>query len=199
MVEQEKTEVLSNAPKLEFLTVGDNLVRHLSDCLSVRGNLPEASHPATWAMNDPIEIFNAVQSLQNSGDCNHIHRAFGEINLWRSVKSEASWLARIGQVTEFGKIFGVHNDILERKGTKAAGNVSKKERDRVTGLFKRAYESGKNWFKIAEAYGGLGTVIVFITASKLCRTLARKCLLIRVQDFPPHILLTVTISFSVSA
>ena len=160
--------VLEQIFKLEFFTMGENLVRHLHDRVKIiqraaGAGMLEVSLPATWTMDNPTEIFRAVESLQQTGYTIQIHRAFAEICLWRAVGARADQKSANG-IAKNNK--SVHISILEKLGGEAAGDISQKEVESTRRQFINAYHAGQRWANIAEAFGGLGTILIFIAAGK---------------------------------
>ena len=145
----------------------ERLSEELSESLSNQLVKPSISTgPRVCDMEDPIELFHALQNFTANTEDIKIHQAYGRKRLYETVEAQAWSKSRKISSSVFEK--APHIEILEDLAQKIAGPVSAKAREKQQQ--KRCishYHGGKHWVKIIEDFGGPGIVIMFIVGGEI--------------------------------
>ena len=147
--------------KLPLRIVKDLLLRELRDRIEVPGTRTEI--PLTGNMSNSSDILDALQCIKGTTINSKIHRAYGQMKLFRSVQNDIEK----GNIPYGGVDHGVsaHMVILEKAASRAAGKVSLKERTERKNFFNDEYNAGRKWVDVCEWFNGPGIVLIFVTAS----------------------------------
>ena len=150
--------ILRKMSSLDFDRIKYLLLEFLNNRLRVPGRETEIEMPSTWSMSDPEEVFNALKTIHlNSQDCK-IHRAYGQIHLYELVEE-----TRAHEVTHATSRQGSGRiALLDKMAKDSAGDVSKKETNRMKRNFQSESAAGKRWLKIFQLFGNSGIVLIFV-------------------------------------
>ena len=146
--------------KLPLRIVKALLLRELRDRIEAPGTRTEI--PLTGNMSNSSDILDALQCIKGTTINAKIHRAYGQMKLFRSVQNDIEK----GNVPYGGVDHGVsaHMVILEKAASRAAGKVSLKERTERKNFFNDEYNAGRKWVDVCEWFNGPGIVLIFVTA-----------------------------------
>ena len=135
------------------------LLRELESRIEVPGNRTEI--PSTANMSNPSEILDALQCIKMTTINSKIHRAYGQMRLFESVKG----IIKAGKtpIDYLGRGLSDHRTILEKAACRAAGKVSEKERRDRENHFYSEYGAGEKWLDVCDWFGGPGIVLIFVT------------------------------------
>ena len=164
---KEVDNVFSTVEQLDFLVVKARLLEYLKERREKSGSKLET--PSTWTMSEPRQILGALRTLKTISNDANIHRAFGQMKLLGLVESkvEAQKQLESGHDTIRqckGKQRGACYTYLEELARKEAGTASKHETASIYRFYLSEYHAGERWLEVAETFGGLGIVLIFITA-----------------------------------
>ena len=130
------------------------------------------SIPSTWDMHDTTEIISAIEIIGNNSDHAKIHRAFAQMRLYTIVQQQlSSALVTRGR----GRHIALHLVILDGMAAAQSTGTSEQEKLRTKKTYKdleAAYRAGKHWLQVADWFGGVGILFVFVLRGEIAWTLA---------------------------
>ena len=156
----ELQELFETCRKLPLRIVKACLLRELRSRIEVPGTRTQI--PLTGNMSNSSDILDALQCIKGTSINAKIHRAYGQMKLFRSVQNNIA----TGNVPYASVENGVsvHTVILEEAASRAAGKVSLKERTERKNFFNDEYNAGRKWADVCEWFSGPGIVLIFVTA-----------------------------------
>lgn len=146
--------------KLPLRIVKASLLRELRDRIEVPGTRTEI--PLTGNMTNSSDILDALQCIKGTTINAKIHRAYGQMKLFRSVQNDIKNDNVPADNQE--KSVSAHRVILEDVASRAAGKVSQKERTERKNFFNDEYNAGRKWVDVCEWFNGPGIVLIYVTA-----------------------------------
>ena len=162
--EHEWQSVLNTCASLDFDRTKSVLLEYLRDRIKVPGG--RMIMPSTWSMTSPDEIFGALQSMQFNTIDAKIHRIYGQIKFFDSVEESCSISRRQKARKATHNHVAPHLVILEERANKYAGEVTEKEKQKISNSYHYEYFTGQKWSQVVKWFGGHGIVLAFVCAGK---------------------------------
>ena len=157
-VHDEITKILEMLSFLEAYKVQRELLKYLSEREENSGEMFQDR--INWNVSNPSEILDALQIVKRKSSDNKIHRAYGQMMLFSSVRGQ---VAQGYKSTITGHRYD-HIAILEELTRKKYGSLSKSETDQMIRDNLDEYNAGQKWLAVVDWFGGSGIVLVFVTA-----------------------------------
>lgn len=157
-IHDEITKILKMLPFLEAYKAQRELLKYLSEREEQSGeNLPAR---IDWNVSNPSEILDALENVKKNSSDNKIHRAYGQMKLFSSVRGQVAQ----GYKSTITGHRSDHTAILKELARKRSGSLSKPETDQMIKDNLDEYNAGQKWSAVVDWFGGSGIVLVFVTA-----------------------------------
>lgn len=158
---------------LDFLNNRIRTVQKQKSLLREKGGATAKTQmPRTWDMSDPDEIYSALIAIKDTTDAAKIHRAFGQMQLYLTVKQKEKEAIKKGNKTLHGAHILEHRNILDDFAVKNIGDGNTEtEKRKVKDAHKRESQAGERWLEVSKMFGGNTAVIIFVVAGKHRRSM----------------------------
>lgn len=157
-VDREVGEMLYTFQKLDLWQCKSHLEEYLRNRLVKPA---KASIPLTSTMTDYEEIHDALKGIQATTEHSKIHRAYGQIKFYESIRRQAETNPRLYVGESIKPILNVLCNLAKDR----AGGVSSREIEERHRSYKTQFHAGKKWLEVSDWFCGDAIVIIFIVAS----------------------------------
>lgn len=149
-IDNEMKTVFQACAKLTFFKVQYSLSQFLNGCV-LNPTIKTQKIPNTWEVNDPRLIYSALQGLELHSYEVSIHRAYGQMRLHAVVDDVAVRRKNT-------RPLDVLKELVESEGGQP------REMTMRLNKCKAEYYKGRKWLEIADWFGGMGAIILFVVA-----------------------------------
>ncbi|KAI4126745.1 MAG: hypothetical protein LQ347_004850 [Umbilicaria vellea] len=161
-LDTEIAAVFAAGTKLSFELIQDGI-------LAFASSTSQPPIRATWNLDDPIGIYNAIASASAASDDAKIKTAYGQMQLYTAInrlvsqrRRPAPTLQRDAQRHQLPQL-GFLDQYADEKVGRAAGREAKRV---MRAEWQGAYYAGMHWLDMADAFEGTAVVLVFLVASE---------------------------------
>jgi len=152
-------DILNVCTRFNFDIAKYKLLQYLKGRPALTGiETPATPIPSTWDMYETADIVNALQIIGSSDKHGKIHRAYAQMKLFHMVEAKPAGAV---VVRNAGKHVSEHLIYLESLAKRKAATVAMQ--DTMEKRYTAAYFAGKKWSEVASWFGGVGSVLVFVT------------------------------------